>query len=224
VEIQAGEGGKDSRDFVHELASVYVRYCQIKGLKTELLTTEDSHVTIQVRGSGAGTAFSHESGQHCIQHRPKNGKGKPHTSLVSVAVLGIPPDGARRPLDMNDVEVKTQCGSQKAGGQHANKTASAVRMTHKPTGLKVFINGRSQTQNKEDAQRILASRVNEYYAEQQRASYDAHREANSCKTGRGGKTRTYNLMDSRVVDHRLNTSTSNVKEVMKGNLDLILKA
>lgn len=223
VELRAGEGGQDSKLFIEDMVSMYCRWAQQNNLQSEILNDDDGHWVVRFWGRGAGRAFRHESGKHCVQRvPPTESRGRRQTSFVCVAVLPIPPRHEMRDLPEAEIEVKTQCGRQKAGGQHANKTASAVRMTHRPTGLQVFINGRQQHQNKEEARRILTARVRQMERERLYGDYEAKRREQLGDGTRGDKIRTYNFIDSRVVDHRLGTKTGDVKSVMKGQLGIIL--
>lgn len=138
--------------------------------------------------------------------------------MVSVAVLPI--QGDIQGLKDADVEVTT-CGGHGPGGQHQNKTDSAVRMRHAPTGLTVFINGRSQHANRREARRILAARVAAMMRERADAEYSGERRAQMDGGGRGNKVRTYNFMDGRVVDHRLGRKTGQIRRVMRGEFRLI---
>jgi len=223
MELRAGEGGQDSKMFIEDMVSMYVRWANSRNIQAEVLNDDDGHWVIRFWGKGAGRAFRHEAGKHCVQRvPPTESKGRRQTSFVIVAVLPIPPRHEMRDLPECEFDVKTQCGRQKAGGQHANKTASAVRMTHKPTGLQVFINGRQQHQNREEARRILTARVRQLERERITGDYEAKRREQLGDGGRGDKIRTYNFIDGRVVDHRLGTKTGDVKSVMKGQLDIIL--
>lgn len=141
--------------------------------------------------------------------------------MVSVAVLPIPTRLSLESLPDDELVVKSQGGSG-PGGQHQNKTDSAVRMTHKPTGLQVFINGRDQQRNRREARRILTAKVYDYFQRQHNAAYDAERRKQIGDGGRGDKVRTYNFINSRVVDHRLGRKTKQIKRVMKGELDLLI--
>jgi peptide chain release factor 1 len=219
--VRFGEGGDDAKAFAHELAAVYVRHGARLGLTSEELSAVEGHVTLKFTGAGAGGAFRHEPGTHCVQRVPAGeARGKRHTSYVSVAVLPLPPAARQEELPAAEVEVKTQCG-RGPGGQHQNKTASAVRMTHRPTGLQVFINGRDQHANRREALRILTARVRQHQHQQRQADYQSARKQQLGSGGRGGKVRTWNFIDGRIVDHRLGVRARNVKEVMRGRLDLL---
>jgi peptide chain release factor 1 len=223
LEVRSGEGGDDSKLFVHELAAAYIKYAQSKGLKPDQIAVADGHLVLKVSGSGVWQTFRNEPGKHCVQRCPPTERNsRRHTSIVVVAVLPLPDEASDDPLDQRDVDVKTQGGSG-PGGQHQNKTDSAVRMTHRPTGIQVFINGRDQQRNRRDALRILTAKVNERFDLSQTAQYAAKRKDQIGDGGRSNKVRTYNFVDSRVVDHRLRKRTKQIKQVMKGHLDLLLE-
>lgn len=142
-----------------------------------------------------------------------------HTSIVVVGVLRV--FAFTKPqLKEQDIKIQTQRGSG-PGGQHRNKTDSAVRMTHIPTGLQVFIDGRDQHQNKTKARQILESRVYEHYLEIEKAKHNQHKKSQMADGGRTGKIRTYNFKNSTVTNHITGNSNTRIKEIMKGNLDLI---
>jgi peptide chain release factor 1 len=220
VDIQFGVGGNDSKIFVEELLGIYLGYAKSLNFKADLLHSSDGHKIVKFRGDGVGRAFRFESGKHCIQRiPPTESKGRKQTSMVCVAVLPIKKD-VYEPLRDDEIEVQTTCGHG-PGGQHQNKTESAVRMRHIETGLTVFINGRDQHSNRREALSILTARVNDLRKAKNDAAYAAERHAQMGDGGRSDKIRTYNILEGRVVDHRLGTKTSNVKGVMKGQLDLI---
>lgn len=207
---------------MYELYSAYTRYAQSKGLKIEVLESSDSYVIAQVKGQGVWQAFRYETGGHCCQRIPETeSKGRKQTSMISVAVLPIQEE-AWEPIKPSELEITTQCGKQGAGGQHVNKTATAVRAKHLPTGISVFINGRSQDSNKQDAIRILTSRVRDKIESEKNAEYAAFRKEMLGDSGsRGNKKRTYNWLESRVTDHTLKKKTSNIKAVMKGDFSFL---
>lgn len=140
--------------------------------------------------------------------------------MVSVAVLPIKND-VWEALKDKDLEIIAQTGKQGAGGQNVNKVATAIRMKHIPTGMSVFINGRDQHKNKEEARKILTARVNDSKQAANDKTYSEFRKNQLGSGRRGSKIRTYNFIDSRVTDHRLGIKTSKVSEVMKGNFKLV---
>jgi peptide chain release factor 1 len=140
--------------------------------------------------------------------------------MVSVGILPMPDKNLPLIKD-DDLEIKTQGGHGK-GGQHQNVTDSAVRMKHKPTGISVFINGRDQHANRREALRILTAKVDDHFKQKKDKAYAALRRKQMGDGGRGDKVRTYNFIKSRVVDHRLNNKTKQIKQVMKGQFWLVL--
>lgn len=222
VELQFGTGGDDAKNFVDELANVYLLYAAKKGLKTEILGRKPGNISIQVSGTGVWDAFKNEIGKHQVQRCPPNERhGRMHTSIISVGVLRLF-DYKDKPLKESELETITQRGSG-AGGQNQNKVNSAVRLKHLPTDLSVFINGRDQYQNKRKALEILTSRVNEHLYNVAHAAQSALKKEQMGDGDRTGKIRTYNFKNSLIHDHKLNKKTTQVKEVMKGNLDILLK-
>jgi len=224
VEIRAGEGGTDSKLFVHDLFAAYVKYAASRGLKAELLDSSDGSATGRFWGHSAGSAFAFESGKHVVQRVPPTERnGRWQTSVVAVAVMPMPPRHELRLLPESELEVSTLRGSG-PGGQHRNKTESAVRIVHKPTRLQVFLDGgRSQHQNRAEAHRILSAKVAQHYGEQIQATYDAKRKAQVDGGGRGNKIRTYNFIKCRAVDHRTGKKTRDVQAVIeKGRFDLLI--
>lgn len=220
VEIVSGEGGDDSKMFAAELASAYERYAKSAGLGVEVLAARDGHVRLGVTGESPWAMFRHEPGRHVCQRVPATeSRGRVHTSLVSVAVMSARPIPS--PLREEDIEVET-CGGHGPGGQHQNKTDSAVRMRHVPTGIVVFINGRSQHANRREARRVLVARVASAAREQAEKRQSEGRLAQTGGGRRGDKVRTYNFANGRVTDHRLGRKTRQIGRVMKGDFRLIL--
>lgn len=224
MEVKFGEGGLDSKLFVEDLTSAYIKYGTSLGLRYEVLTSDLGHRTLKFIGKGVWKAFKNESGKHVVQRVPPTERnGRRQTSIITVAVLPLPPENKEEALREQDLETITQTGKQKAGGQNVNKVASAVRMKHKPTGISVFINGRDQGKNRKEALCILTARVNQLRREKELNAYSKDRKQKIGNGSRGDKTRTYNFIESRVIDHKLETKTNNIKEIMKGNFTLILE-
>lgn len=224
LDVQFGEGGDDSKMFVDELCDAYLKYSRSLGLNFDLLEESYGHRIIKVSGNNAGRAFQHETGKHCVQRIPvTESKGRVQTSIVSVGVLPIKKQANDEELRDQDLEVICQTGKQGAGGQNVNKVASAVRMKHIPTGLSVFINGRDQSKNRQEARDILTARVNDMKRKRNNQEYDVLRRSQMGNGSRSDKTRTYNFTESRVVDHRLGTKTGNIKAVMKGEFQILFR-
>lgn len=223
VEIRAGEGGEDAKSFVHELASIYVRYATQKGLSVAIIDAAAGSATLEVSGSGAFAAFENESGKHVVQRCPPTERGgRRHTSMVSVGVLPVFSfQGA--PINDNDIEITFQNASG-PGGQGVNTCKSACRMRHIPTGIAVKSQvHRSPQQNKAHAYKLLCGRVQETKFAQQNSAYAERRKKILGDTGRGGARRTYNFYKGFVVDHETGKQTNDVKGIMKGKLDLITR-
>lgn len=216
LEIKFGEGGEDSKIFVDELFSAYLKYSQSLGFEAELLLSEEGHVMAQICGERVGHAFRHESGKHVVQRvPPTESNGRRQTSVISVGVLPIRQDIVS-PLAEKDLRIEAVALGGK-GGQHQNRHYCGCRITHVPTGMKVTLNGREYHSNEREARRILAARVNDAKKAAADAEYAAFKRKQMGDGGRGDKVRTYNFIDSRVVDHRLGSKTGNIKAVMKGD-------
>lgn len=220
MDIHAGEGGEDSRLFARDLLTAYLRFAERRGLNCEIVYTSESAWSLHVTGDGCWEAFRNESGKHVVQRVPATeSRGRRHTSVVAVAVLPLEKRAEAR-LQDDEVEIVTQKGHGK-GGQNQNKVESAVRAIHRATGMSVFINGRDQFRNKQLALEILAAKV----ADAQQNALD--RDRNQLKAeqvgygSRSGKARTYNFINSIVIDHRTGFKTSQVGEVMKGRFELL---
>lgn len=187
----------------------------------EVLDEDYGHITAKIQGENAGKFFKFESGKHVVQRTHKNSKGKRHTSIVSVAILPIPPETTYKPLPEKELEITAQCGHG-PGGQHQNKSATSIRCVHKPTGLSVFIVGRSQRDNKKEAIKILTAKVNSQYTSEKANSYNYVRKTTLGDGSRGEKIRTYNHTENRITDHRTGVKLNNMDLIFsKGRFDLL---
>lgn len=215
--LQAGEGGDDAKDFVTDLAQMYLRYAERRDLKVELLKSSPGSMTFQFSGIGANAVFAKEAGKSVVQ---RESKGRMHTSVVSIAVLPLR-RSVYKDLPQSDIEVETKRGSG-PGGQAKHATESAVRMTHKPTGISASVNsGRGQHQNRAKVLEVLTARVNQHWESQKQNSHDSVRRSQLGGGSRSDKIRTYNFKTDTVVDHRTGKA-AHLKDVMKGKLDLLL--
>lgn len=193
-------------------------YCDKESIKVESVNSGDKP-SLVISGPKANK-LKNEAGKHVVQrYPPTENKGRRHTSTISVSVTNLTEN--RFELKDKDIITKTQRGHGK-GGQHQNTTDSAVRMTHKPTKLTVFINGRDQHKNKREARLILESKVKQYYQEKEKTKASNIKRDQVDYGTRSNKIRTYNFINSRVVDHRTGNKTSKIKKVMSGDLNLIL--
>ncbi len=228
VEIRAGAGGDEASIFAGDLYRMYQRYIETKGWKTETLTVNEGtaggykEVSFEVNGEGVYGILKYESGVHRVQRVPATeSQGRVHTSAASVAVLPEAED-VDVEINMNDVK-KDTFRAQGAGGQHVNKTESAVRLTHLPSGLVVECqDGRSQHKNFEQALKVLRTRL---YDQELKKHNDevAQRRKTLVSTGdRSAKIRTYNYPQGRVTDHRIGMTVYNLNDVVGGDIQPFL--
>ena len=230
VEIRAGVGGEEAALFAHSLFRMYSMYAESKRWHTEVDSASETElggvkeIVFTVEGDGAWSRFKFESGVHRVQRVPETESGgRVHTSTVTVAVL---PEMETADVQINPADVEMQVfRASGAGGQHVNKTSSAVRLIHKPTGTVVECQQeRSQFQNRDKAMRLLASRL--YEAEQEKISseYTAQRRSQVGSGMRNERIRTYNFPQGRVTDHRIGLTLYKIDQVMDGALDEVIDA
>ena len=232
IEIRAGTGGEEAALFGADLLRMYMRYAERHGYKAELLNenyTEKGgvkEVVLSLQGKGAYSRMKFESGVHRVQRVPETeSQGRIHTSAATVAVLPEAED-VEVEINPNDLQIDTY-RSGGAGGQHVNKTESAIRITHIPTGLVVQCQDeRSQYKNKDRAMKILRSKLYEAEQAKQQAAIAAERKSQVGSGDRSDRVRTYNFPQNRVTDHRLtgDVRNFNIASVINGDLDPIIDA
>lgn len=230
VEIRAGTGGEEASLFASELLRAYTRFAEKKGWKHELLSLSHSDLggvreaVVLIEGEGATALLRHEAGVHRVQRVPATeGSGRVHTSAATVAVLPEAEEAevVLKPEDL-DMSVARASG---AGGQHVNKTESAVQIIHKPTGLMVYCaDERSQLRNRQKALRVLRSRLLDLTRAKER-EHRADTRKNMIGSGdRSERIRTYNFPQNRITDHRIDLTVHGIDQVLEGNLDELVEA
>jgi peptide chain release factor 1 len=219
VEIRPGTGGEEAGLFAADLYRMLTRYAENRGFRPEPLEVGDGHFTFAVKGQGAYSVFKYEGGTHRVQRVPETeSQGRIHTSTATVAVLPEA-DEVDLKIDPGDLQVDVYRSSG-PGGQSVNTTDSAVRITHKPTGLVVSMQDeKSQLQNRDKAMRVLRARLLERELAAQQAEQAAARLAQVGSGQRAEKIRTYNFPQDRVTDHRVGLTKGNLPGVLAGELD-----
>jgi peptide chain release factor 1 len=228
LEVRAGTGGEEAALFAGDLLRLYLRYAEKRGFKAELLSESEAsqggvkEVVVLISGHGAFAAFKHESGTHRVQRVPATeAQGRIHTSACTVAVLP----------EVDDVEVEIRDADLRidtyraggSGGQHVNKTDSAVRMTHLPTGIVVQCQDeRSQIKNRAKAMLQLRSKLYDLQQQTQHAAQAANRKEQVGSGDRSERIRTYNFPQNRVTDHRIGLTLYNLDQVMQGEVDALV--
>jgi peptide chain release factor 1 len=229
VEIRAGTGGEEAAIFAADLYRMYSRYAERQGWKVELMDSNAigiggfKEVVFQVKGKGAFSKLKYESGVHRVQRVPATeSSGRIHTSTATVAVLAeVEEVDVEIPESDMKIDVFRSSG---AGGQNVQKNATAIRITHLPTGMVVAVQDeRSQLQNKLRAMSILRARLYEIEQEKRRSTQDADRRSQVGTGERSEKIRTYNYPQNRVTDHRINVSIFNLPVVMEGSIDQFIE-
>jgi len=229
VEIRAGAGGEEAALFAYDLYRMYSMYAQANGFKFELTNANETglkgfkEVTFMISGEGAYSRFKFESGVHRVQRVPETeSQGRVQTSTATVAVLPEAED-VEVELNMGDVTVET-CKSSGAGGQHVNKTESAIRLIHKPTGIVVECQDeRSQFKNKDKAFKILRTKLYDIKVREQNDKIASERKSQVGTGDRSEKIRTYNYQQSRVTDHRIGYTIYSLEAFLNGDIGEMLE-
>ena len=230
IEIRAGAGGEEAALFANEIRRMYYMFAEKNRWKIEEIDIEENELgglkegSFMVVGEGAYSKFKFESGVHRVQRVPDTeSQGRIHTSTITVAVLPEAPDVEQEILD-KDLKIDTYRSSG-AGGQHVNKTESAIRITHLPTGIVVNCQDeRSQIKNREKAMNILKSKLYDYYQTAADAEYAAARKSQVGTGDRSERIRTYNFPQGRVTDHRIGLTLYSIDNFMNGNIDEMVEA
>ena len=230
VEIRGGVGGEESALFAHSLYRMYTMYAQSKGWKVTLLNYNETELggvkeaDFEIDGDGAYSRLKFESGVHRVQRVPETESGgRVHTSTATVAVL---PEMEEAEVDIRPEDIEMQVfRSSGAGGQHINKTSSAVRLIHKPSGIVVSSQEeRSQVQNREKCMQMLASKLYEIEQERINSAVTSERRSQVGTGMRNERIRTYNFPQGRVTDHRIGLTLYKIDAIMDGNLDELIDA
>jgi peptide chain release factor 1 len=230
LEIRAGTGGAEAALFAGDLLRMYLRYAELKGWRTEIISASDGEmggykeVATRISGSSVFARLKFESGAHRVQRVPETeSQGRIHTSACTVAILPEVESVEEIAIDAGDLRVDTYRASG-AGGQHVNKTDSAVRLTHLPSGIVVECQDeRSQHKNRAKAMALLQAKLLSAANDKQAAEQSASRRLQVGSGDRSERIRTYNFPQNRLTDHRINLTLYKLDEVMLGNLDQVVE-
>ena len=230
MEIRGAAGGDEASLFAADLLTMYSKYAEKQGWSFDIIDETDTEVggykdvAVMITGTKVYSKLKFENGAHRVQRVPSTeSQGRVHTSTATVAVM---PEYDEVDIDIDPKDIRTDVyRSSGAGGQHINKTSSAVRMTHLPTGIVVAMQDqRSQQQNRQKAMQILKSRVYDYYESQNQSEYDEQRKSAVGTGDRSERIRTYNYPQNRVTDHRIGLSLNKLDRIMNGDLEEIIDA
>lgn len=230
IEIRAGTGGEEAALFAADLLRMYTRYAENRNWRTNLLDARPTDlggfkdITLSVEGEGAYPELRFESGGHRVQRVPETeAQGRIHTSLVTVAVM---PEAEDVDIEINPADIEMSFfRASGPGGQKVNKTSSAVRLVHEPTGIEATCQeSPSQHKNRAHAMRVLRARLFEHYEAERRAARDAERRSKIGSGDRNERIRTYNFPQDRVTDHRIGLTLHDLPGILDGNLGELVRA
>ena len=230
IEIRGGAGGEEASLFAASLFRMYSMYAETKRWKVEMINANETElggikeVSFSIEGEGAYAKLKYESGVHRVQRVPETeSQGRIHTSTVTVAVL---PEAEDVEIDINPADIQTDTfRASGAGGQHVNKTESAIRLTHVPTGIVVECQDeRSQHKNRDKAMKVLRSKLYEVKLAEQHEKIASERKIQVGTGDRSERIRTYNYPQGRLTDHRINLTLYRLEEILDGNLDEVFDA
>ena len=230
MEIRGAAGGDEAALFAGDLFEMYQSYASSQGWKFEVMEANITgiggykEVIVMITGENVFSKLKYESGAHRVQRVPSTeSQGRVHTSTATVVVL---PEAEEVELDLDEKDIRVDIyHASGAGGQHVNKTASAVRLTHLPTGIVVAMQDqRSQLQNREKAMKILRARVFDQLEQEARSEYDSSRKSAVGTGDRSERIRTYNFPQNRVTDHRIGLTVQKLDRILSGEMDEIVDA